>query len=62
MRMSRTPGIVADAAFAILSKPSTENTGQFFIDEEILRKEGVTDFDRYAVDNSQKLMKDFFLD
>lgn len=62
MRMSRTPEIVADAAYVIISKPSSECTGNFFIDEEVLEKEGVTDFSKYAVDASQKLMKDIFLD
>jgi citronellol/citronellal dehydrogenase len=62
MKMSRTPEIVADAAYAILSKRSTECTGNFFIDEEILSKEGVTDFSKYAVDETQALMRDIFLD
>ena len=62
MQMSRTPEIVADAAFSILSKPSAECTGNFFIDEEVLQKEGTTDFSRYAVNASQKLMTDIFLD
>lgn len=62
MKMSRTPEIVADAAYAIVSKPSTACTGNFFIDEEVLTKEGVTDFSNYAVDASQKLMTDIFLD
>lgn len=62
MQMSRTPEIVADAAFAILSKSSAECTGNFFIDEEVLQKEGVTDFSRYAVDPTKKLMIDIFLD
>jgi len=62
MKMSRTPEMVADAAYAILSKPSTECTGNFFLDEEVLQKEGVTDFSKYAVDGSQKLMKDIFID
>ena len=62
MKMSRTPAIVADAAYAILSKPSAECTGNFFIDEEVLAKEGVSDFSKYAVDASQQLMRDIFLD
>ncbi|HEY0040932.1 MAG TPA: NAD(P)-dependent oxidoreductase [Flavisolibacter sp.] len=62
MKMSRTPEIVADAAYAILSKPADECTGNFFIDEDVLAKEGITDFSKYAVDASQKLMKDIFLD
>ncbi|MEM9599899.1 MAG: NAD(P)-dependent oxidoreductase [Pseudomonadota bacterium] len=45
--MSRVPDIMADAACAVLSKPSTEATGQFFIDEYVLRETGVTDFDVY---------------
>ncbi len=45
---SRTPEIIADAAYAILTKPSRECTGNFFIDEEVLRAEGVTDFSKYA--------------
>ena len=62
MKMSRTPEIVADAAFAILSKTPAECTGNFFTDEEVLAKEGITDFSGYAVDASQGLMKDLFLD
>lgn len=62
MKMSRTPEIVADAAYAIVSKPAADCTGNFFIDEEVLAKEGVTDFSKYAVDVSQKLMTDIFLD
>ncbi len=62
MRMSRTPEIVADAAWAIFSKNPAGCTGNFFIDEEVLKEEGITDFSGYAVDASQGLMKDIFLD
>lgn len=62
MKMSRVPAIVADAAYAILSKPSAQCTGNFFIDEEVLAKEGITDLGKYAVDASQQLMTDIFLD
>lgn len=62
MQMSRRPAIVADAAFYILSKSSTECTGNFFIDEEVLAKEGIKDLAKYAVNPQQKLMKDIFLD
>ena len=62
MKMSRTPEIVAYAAYAILSKPSAECTGNFFIDEEVLGKEGITDFSKYAMDETQVLMRDIFLD
>ncbi len=57
----RKPEIVADAAHAILSKNAREFTGQFVIDEEILKAEGVTDFDAYAVDPQQALAPDLFL-
>lgn len=62
MKMSRTPEIVADAAYSIVSKPSAECTGNFFIDEEVLKGEGVSDFEKYAVDARQGLMKDIFLE
>lgn len=62
MQMSRTPEIVADAAYHILSKPSTECTGNFFIDEEVLKQVGITDLSGYAVNPAQQLMRDIFLD
>ena len=62
MQMSRKPEIVADAAFYIIKQPSSECTGNFFTDEEVLIKEGITDFTSYAVNPGQKLMKDIFLD
>ncbi len=61
IKCSRTPDIMADAAFAILSKSSSECSGNFFIDEDVLTNEGVTDFDQYAVDLNEKLMLDLFL-
>jgi citronellol/citronellal dehydrogenase len=61
MQRSRTPEIVADAAFHILQRPSYECTGNFFIDEEILKEQGVTDFTHYAVNPDQKLMMDLFI-
>lgn len=61
MQRSRTPEIVADAAYYILKKPSFETTGNFFIDEDVLKGEGVTDFGKYAVNPDQKLMNDLFL-
>jgi citronellol/citronellal dehydrogenase len=60
-KVSRTPEIVADAAIAILQRPSRECTGNFFIDEEVLRAEGVTDFSRYAITPGAPLMPDFFV-
>lgn len=61
IKMSRTPEIIADAAFYILSKPSMECTGNCFIDEEVLSKEGITDLDKYGVDPGGKLYTDLFL-
>ena len=61
MQRSRTAAIVADAAFYILQKPSYETTGNFFIDEDVLRAEGVIDFGKYAVNPEQKLMMDLFI-
>ena len=61
MQRSRTAEIVADAAFHILQRPSYECTGNFFIDEEVLKAEGVTDFAQYAVNPQHKLMMDLFV-
>lgn len=61
VQRSRTPDIVADAAYYILQQPSFECTGNFFIDEEVLSKNGVTDFTKYSVNPEQKLMMDLFL-
>lgn len=58
----RKPEIVADAAHAILVKPAREATGRFFIDEEVLRENGVDDFDHYAVQAGHPLLPDLFLD
>ena len=61
IKMSRTPEIVADAAFAILSKLSSECTGNTFIDENVLASEGITDLEKYAVVPGGKLYNDLFL-
>ena len=58
----RKPEIVADAAHAILTTPSRECNGRFVIDEDILRERGITDFSGYAMDDSQSLLPDLFLD
>lgn len=60
-KMSRSATIMADAAHAILTRPSAECTGNFFIDEEVLREEGVTDFSVYAPGGEDKLVADFFV-
>jgi citronellol/citronellal dehydrogenase len=61
MRASRSPEILADAAYAIFRKPSREFTGRFLIDDSFLSAEGVTDFERYRVDPSVPLAPDFFV-
>jgi citronellol/citronellal dehydrogenase len=58
----RKPEIVADAVHAILIRPSRSYSGQFFIDEEILRMSGVSNFDSYAVSPGMPLLPDLFLD
>jgi citronellol/citronellal dehydrogenase len=60
MQRSRTPDILADAAWRIFQKPR-DFTGNFLIDDTFLAGEGVTDFDRYRVDPSQPLQPDFFV-
>jgi citronellol/citronellal dehydrogenase len=61
MKRSRTPEIMADAAHWILTQPSRSCTGNFFIDDEVLTKAGVTDLDRYAVTPGGELAPDFFV-
>jgi citronellol/citronellal dehydrogenase len=60
MRRSRTPEIMADAAYAIFNKPKTF-TGNFLLDDTFLSGEGVTDFDKYRADPTQDLQVDFFV-
>ena len=61
MKRCRKPEIMADAAYAILNRPARECTGNFFIDDEVLAAEGITDLDRYAVSPGTPLMPDFFV-
>ncbi len=61
IRMSRTPEIIADAAYYILKRPIAECTGKNFIDEEVLTEEGITSFDKYAITPGGKLYTDLFL-
>lgn len=60
-KMSRKPEIMADAAHAILSRDPRACTGNFFIDEEVLREEGVTDFSVYSHEGAGALAADFFV-
>lgn len=61
-RRSRKPEIMGDAAHIVLTRPSRECTGNFFIDDEVLESAGITDLDAYAVDPSQELAADFFVE
>jgi len=61
MRMSRTPQIIADAAYLIFQKPAKDFSGRFLIDDIFLAGEGVTDFDQYRVDPTLPLAPDFFV-
>jgi citronellol/citronellal dehydrogenase len=58
----RRPEIVADAAYAILTRPARGCTGNFFIDEQVLAEEGVTDLAPYANDPAADLLVDLFVD
>src|SRR6266542_5669712 len=58
----RTPEIVADAAMVILKREARSCTGNFFVDEDVLREEGVTDLGKYAVEPGAELAPDLFLD
>jgi citronellol/citronellal dehydrogenase len=57
----RTAEIMADAAHVILTRPSTEQTGQFLIDDDVLASVGVTDLAKYAVTPGAALVPDFFV-
>ncbi|MEO6537883.1 MAG: NAD(P)-dependent oxidoreductase [Ferruginibacter sp.] len=61
INMSRTPDIIADCAYYILSKPSTECTGNTFIDEAVLAAEGITDLSKYSVIAGAQLYNDLFI-
>ncbi len=58
----RKPEILADAALAILCRDSRRASGNFYVDDEVLREEGVEDFERYAVEPGRELITDLFLD
>jgi citronellol/citronellal dehydrogenase len=58
---TRQPSIMADAAHAILTRDARTTTGNFFLDDEVLREAGVTDFSRYAVKPGMPLLPDLFL-
>lgn len=62
IRRSRKPEIMADAAHAILTRPSREFTGNFCIDDEVLESAGITDLSGYAVEPDADLLPDFFVE
>jgi citronellol/citronellal dehydrogenase len=62
VKRSRKPDIVADAAYAVLTRPAADCTGNFFIDVRVLAEEGITDLAPYAVDPTRELVLDFFLE
>ncbi len=59
----RTPEILADAAYVILNRSAKECTGNFFVDDEVLASEGITDLEKYSVvPGTTDFLNDFFLD
>ena len=62
LRASRKPAIMADAAYVIFNRDSRRYTGKFYIDEAVLREEGITNFDEYAVTPGTRLYSDLFLE
>lgn len=61
VKHSRKPEIVADAAYYIITEPSDQCTGNFFIDDEVLMEHGITDLSHYSVVPNERLIPDFFL-
>ncbi|MEV5850542.1 NAD(P)-dependent oxidoreductase [Streptomyces sp. NPDC051985] len=59
---SRSPEIMADAAYSILTRDARDCTGNFFLDDAVLAEAGVTDLSRYALGPERNLGKDLFLD
>ncbi|MEN9525368.1 MAG: hypothetical protein RLZZ256_752 [Bacteroidota bacterium] len=62
VNMSRTPEILADAAYEILKRPSTQCTGNLYVDEQVLAAEGITDLAHYSVVPGATLYTDLFLE
>jgi len=60
LKHCRTVDIMADASYEILTRPSRQCTGNFFIDDTLLAETGVTDFTKYRVDPSQPLRVGMF--
>ena len=62
LKASRLPAIMADAAHVILTSDARKNTGNFYLDETLLKQSGVTDFDRYALNPGTELYQDIFVE
>jgi citronellol/citronellal dehydrogenase len=62
MKRSRKPELYADAAYAVLTKPSREYTGQTLLCEDVLAAEGVTDMDQYSYFPGEEPMVDLYVD
>lgn len=61
IKRSRRPDIMADAAYIILNRPASECTGNFFVDDEVLASEGITDLSKYQTVPGESLLPDFFV-
>jgi citronellol/citronellal dehydrogenase len=59
---SRSPEIMADAAYIIFNKKASENSGNFYVDDEVLASVGITDLSKYAITPGATLFPDFFVD
>jgi len=62
LKASRLPAIMADAAHVILTSDARKTTGNFYIDEKVLKDAGVTDFDHYALNPGTELFQDIFVE
>ena len=61
VNMSRKPDILADSAYYILSRSSRDCTGNLFLDEDVLKAEGITDLEAYSVTPGGQLQKDLYV-
>jgi citronellol/citronellal dehydrogenase len=61
LRASRKPTIMADASYTILVSDSRTHSGNFYLDEDVLRATGVSDFEQYAVTPGMPLQSDLFI-
>ncbi|MBP8120513.1 MAG: short chain dehydrogenase, partial [Burkholderiales bacterium] len=62
LKASRTVDIMSDAAHLILTADSASTSGNFYLDESVLRQAGITDFERYAISPGTPLFTDLFVD